>query len=241
MSDETHPKPNAYPPELKAMNKALSAAQGEMPAIPKTKTVDTGTFTYEYAPLDVILAAVRPVLAKHGLALIQRLENPSGGKPSIRTELRHADGGVIAASFPLGEWKTPQQLGSTVSYHRRYAVVSMLGIATEEEDDDGRLGAATQKGSSSSAAIEESPFQPPDLQDKADFMEDLSAAQRKKIFALKTKLTNAGLFDDEGFKGQLYMSFGVDSVTGLSKEQASELINRLLKAEEKLEVEDASS
>ena len=60
MSEEakwTATKPNPYPPEVKALNAALAKAQGEMPAIPKDKTVDTGTFKYEYADLASILAA----------------------------------------------------------------------------------------------------------------------------------------------------------------------------------------
>ena len=237
-ADEVHPKPNPYPPEVKAINAALAQAQGEFPPISREKTVEIktqggGTYSFAYAPLDVILAGVRPVLAKHGLALIQRLEDPGGKGPAIRTELRHADGAVIAASFPLGEWKTPQQLGSLVTYIRRYAIVSMLGIAAEE-DDDGRLGGAQQHGTSATVPAEESPFQPPDLEEGLHFEEDLSSAQRRKIFAIKTKLTNAGLFTEDEFKAQLVMSFGVDSVTGLTKEQASDLISRLLKKEEEL-------
>ena len=190
---------NPYPPELKALNAAIATAQGEMPAIPKDKTVDTGTFKYEYADLASILAAVRPVLAKHGLALVQRLENPSGGGPSIRTELRHADGGCIAASFPLGEWSTPQQLGSSVTYIRRYALCAMLGIAAEE-DDDGRQALVPDRPSRASGAEQgagpspqegpplkpdtgttETPaFQAPKLKDEAEFMEDLTAAQRRQ-------------------------------------------------------------
>ena len=64
--------------------------------------------------------------------------------------------------------------------------------------------------------------------------EDLTAAQRRKIFAIRTKLIDAGIFSEEQFKAQLGMSFGVDSVSGLTKDQASELIERLLKAEEQL-------
>ena len=127
--------PNPYPAEEKALNAAIAKAQGEFPPIVKDKTAKAGTYSYDYADLASILALVRPVLSKHGLALIQRLENPSGGGPSIRTELRHADGGVVAASFPLGEWSTPQQLGSSSTYIRRYALCAMLGIAAEEDDD----------------------------------------------------------------------------------------------------------
>ena len=223
----------AYPDEEKALNAAIAKAQGEFPAITKRKTVDTGTYKYSYADLATILAGVRPVLAKNGLALIQRLENPSGGGPSIRTELRHADGGVIASSFPLGEWSTMQQLGSSSTYIRRYALCAMLGIAAEE-DDDGRLGAAVSPhGSSATSSAEESPFQPPDLPEELA-PEDLTAAQRRKIFAIRTKLIDAGIFSEEQFKAQMNMSYGVDSVSGLTKDQASELIERLLKAEEQL-------
>ena len=230
---------NPYPDELKAMHVALAKAQGEFPPITKDKTAQAGSYSYEYADLATILAGVRPVLAKNGLALIQRLENPSGGGPSIRTELRHADGGVIASSFPLGEFQTMQQLGSASTYIRRYMACAILGIAAEE-DDDGRLGTAVSPhGSSATSSAEESPFQPPDLPEGREHLEDLSAAQRRKIFAIRTKLIDAGLFSEEDFKAQLVMSFGVDSVTGLTKDQASDLIGRLLKAEEKLDLTEA--
>ena len=64
--------------------------------------------------------------------------------------------------------------------------------------------------------------------------EDLTAAQRRKIFAIRTKLIDAGIFSEEQFKAQMNMSYGVDSVSGLTKDQASDLIERLLKAEEQL-------
>ena len=228
---------NAYPPELKALNAAIAKAQGEFPPIPKDKTAKAGTYSYDYADLASILALVRPVLSKHGLALVQRLENPSGGGPSIRTELRHADGGVIAASFPLGEWQTMQQLGSSATYVRRYALCGMLGIAAEEDDDAQSVApvpvAATGAGASPrpDTAVTETP------QFKAPVADDLDARQRRRIFAIKTKLTKAGVFNEEEWKGQLLLSFGVDSVTGLTSEQAEQLIERLLVAEKKLEQE----
>ena len=149
MSDE---KPNPYPPELKALNAAIASAQGEFPTIAKDKTARAGSYSYDYASLSTIIAACRPVLSKHGLAVVQKLEDPSGRGPALRTELRHADGGVIAASFPLGVFKTPQELGRWVTYLRRYAYCALLGIAAEE-DDDGRSvapvpGAATGAGAS---------------------------------------------------------------------------------------------
>jgi ERF superfamily len=217
-----------YPAERKALHKALAQAQGEFPTIPKDQTADAGSYTYAYADLAAIIHLVRPVLAKHGLALIQRLENPNG-QPAIRTELLHADGASLAASFPIGDIpQNVQQLGSKITYLRRYTIVAMLGIAAGE-DDDGRQAAAPAKDTTATAGAEPSPFQPPDL--KTDVVEDLSSAQRKKIFAIRTKLLDAGRFTDEEFKARLLEHFGVDSVSGLSKDQASTLITWLLAAE----------
>jgi hypothetical protein len=136
----------------KALNTALAKAQGEFPPIPRERTVQIktqggGTYSYSYAPLDVILAAVRPVLARHGLSLIQRLDDENG-RPAIRTEIRHAEGGKISASFLIGDRPpNPQQLGSLLTYLRRYTIQAMLGIAPEE-DDDGQAAAKTKtKGS----------------------------------------------------------------------------------------------
>ena len=143
---------------------------GRVPAHPEGQDGRRpAAYTYAYADLASILAGVRPVLAKNGLALIQRLENPSGGGPSIRTELRHADGGAIASSFPLGEWSTMQQLGSSSTYVRRYALCAMLGIAAEEDDDGRQAAAVNPHGTSAGASppAEESPFQPPDLLERS--------------------------------------------------------------------------
>jgi ERF superfamily len=126
------------------LNAALAAAQGEFPPIQRDKTVtvqtrDRGSYTFSYAPLDAILAACRPVLARHGLALVQLLEGDGDHGGAIRTELRHASGAVVGSTFPLPSVPaTPQQLGSMLTYLRRYTIVALLGIAAEEDDDAGQ-------------------------------------------------------------------------------------------------------
>lgn len=119
---------------------ALAKAQAEFPAITQdrqvtVKTKTGGHYSYSYAPLESILAKCRPVLNAHGLALLQILDDDGRG-PALRTELRHAGGGVVGGTFPLpGSPADPQALGSLLTYLRRYAVTAILGIATEEDDD----------------------------------------------------------------------------------------------------------
>lgn len=117
------------------LNAALAAAQGEFPPIPKDKTVKTANYEFQYASLDTIIAALRPSLAKNGLSIVQLLEDTGTG-PALRTELRHASGASVGSSFPLTRVpESPQQLGSLLTYLRRYALTALLGVAAEEDDD----------------------------------------------------------------------------------------------------------
>jgi hypothetical protein len=225
-----------------ALNAALARAQGEFPPIAKERTVDTGTYSYSYAPLETILAAVRPALKEHGLAIVQRLEAPSG-TPSLRTEIRHASGGVIAASFPLPTVpQNVQQLGSLLTYLRRYAIVAMLAVAAEEDDDGAQARAAAAKeaehepdAAGSTAEPTGSTFQPPPLRADAEGANTLSDPQRRKIYALRTKLLNAGAFSEAEWQLVLSAEFGTESVSELTKTQASSLIERLVRKEEEIE------
>lgn len=121
---------------------ALAKAQAEFPKIERVRTVKvrskrTGAeYQFSYAPLDFILNSVRPVLSKHGLSLIQALAQAENGSPAVQTILFHESGDSVEASFPLENIpEAPQELGSLLSYIRRYAVQAILGIATEDDDD----------------------------------------------------------------------------------------------------------
>ena len=120
---------------------AFLAAQSEFPEIPKDATgkiqgVSKGSgkaynFEYKYASLPAILRAVLPVLHKHKLSILQPLE-----KGEIITTLLHASGDGLNANLECSpEGLTPQEFGAKVTYYRRYALVSMLGIAPDEDID----------------------------------------------------------------------------------------------------------
>lgn len=125
---------------LAALYAALAAAQGEFPAIPKTKTVnvrtDKGAYSFDYAPLDAILAAVRPVLAAHGLAVSQAVDAGEGGKIALHTHILHSGGGALSSTFPLPALpQRAQDVGGLLTYYRRYALCAVLSIAADDDTD----------------------------------------------------------------------------------------------------------
>lgn len=118
---------------------ALIAAQSAFPAIKKTRTAKAGTYSYDYADLSDILRVVLPVLGKHGLALTQRY-SVLDGLILLETMLLHTSGELLSSVLPIsGPGPTAQELGSLMTYMRRYSVTALLGIAAED-DDDGASG-----------------------------------------------------------------------------------------------------
>lgn len=109
---------------------ALCAFQSEVENVKKDAT--NPFFKSKYATLDSIWDEVRPLLKKHKLALSQF---PSGDG-ELTSILLHESGEYIEYSAKMSiKEQTPQSQGSSISYMRRYAMSSILGIVTEEDDD----------------------------------------------------------------------------------------------------------
>ncbi len=123
---------------IKGIVAALSKAQAEFPAVPRSKIVTVtskrtgGKYSFAYAPLEVILGVVRPVLKNNGLAFMQSVSGEA-----LTTLLMHTSGEWIE-SDPLPvrvDEAGSQALGSAITYARRYALTAALGIVTEDDDD----------------------------------------------------------------------------------------------------------
>lgn len=127
-----------------AIATALAAASAEIKAVGKDRT--NPHFKNKYATLDAIVDSVRPVLAKHGLAVMQDASDTQAGadgKPTaftVETMLVHKSGEWIAnrVTMPVAQ-STPQGVGSALTYGRRYGLSALLSLATDE-DDDGNAG-----------------------------------------------------------------------------------------------------
>jgi hypothetical protein len=92
-------------------------------------------FKNKFASLGSILHAILPVLNKNGIALMQ---HPTivDGKPALRTVLLHESGESSEDTMLLIlDKENSQGQGSALTYARRYAVMSALGLVAEEDDD----------------------------------------------------------------------------------------------------------
>ena len=130
------------------ITKALSALQAEI-TDPKK---DTSGYGYKYATLDQVLAIVRPLMAKHGLAHTQMVTSVPTEYSVIyvNTRIMHVSGEWMEAALamPIENAKgmsKAQAIGSVITYARRYALQSILGIAAEEDNDAAEKPKTTSK------------------------------------------------------------------------------------------------
>ena len=121
-------------PEVGDLAKALAAAQGAITVAAFDR--ENPHFRSSYATLASIYAACRPALAANGLAVVQAMSDGPNGRLALTTRLLHASGEWMESTCTVAADKAgAQALGSAATYLRRYALVSMLGIATGEDDD----------------------------------------------------------------------------------------------------------
>jgi hypothetical protein len=142
-------------PDITKLAAALVKAQGKMTNPVKNKTVicrtkEKGTYSYSYADLGSIMDHARPVLAANGLAIIQRIDTKPDSVTLV-TMLVHESGQVIESALPLPRGAAAQELGSYMTYARRYSICAALGIAAEDDDDGAAAGGASAGGKESNA------------------------------------------------------------------------------------------
>jgi hypothetical protein len=120
---------------------ALAGFQAEMPVIPNTEvarieTQSGGGYGYRYASLGTMMPIVAPLLAKHGLAFTCMPTKTEGG-PMLVGVLLHSSGESLQGELPI-TGRSPQEIGSSLTYGRRYLLCCLTGIVTDD-DDDGSL------------------------------------------------------------------------------------------------------
>ena len=94
-------------------------------------------FRSNYARLDACVAAVKPALNKHGIALIQKTHECENGV-KVETIFMHETGEQISGGllYVPSEQQSPQKYGSALTYARRYSLLTACGVPPEEKLDD---------------------------------------------------------------------------------------------------------
>ena len=130
----------------RALAAALAKAQAELvnPEKSLTATIRTGRpgegeRSFRYAPLSSGLDIVRKTLGQHEIATVQTTAiDHAAGMVNLTTTLAHASGEWIASDWPvcpIAETANPQRMGAALTYARRYALFTLVGIAGEDDLD----------------------------------------------------------------------------------------------------------
>lgn len=123
----------------KAFDAAIAEAKAEIPIVAKNAT---GHNSKRYADFAAYAAALKPILAKHGLSY--RFRTDQSDKIMVTCILSHRDGHSEESSLSgpadaSGSKNAIQAIGSTLTYLQRYTLVQALGLAAGD-DDDGKAG-----------------------------------------------------------------------------------------------------
>ncbi len=127
---------------MKNLTKALLQVQSEMGAI--SKDSKNPFFKSTYLSLNGLREAVIPTLTKYGVVVLQPTVFREG-RNFIATQLIHAESGELVEGLTevvVKQAGNAQDLGSGMSYARRYGLMSILCLAAE--DDDGNTAAGKQ-------------------------------------------------------------------------------------------------
>jgi hypothetical protein len=117
---------------INELAKALATAQSSMKVAPFNKT--NPHFKNKYADLTAVIEAVRKPLNDNGIAFTQTPELRDGTLCLV-TRFIHASGQCLTGEYPLPANVSPQQLGSALTYAKRYSLAAMAGISSDDDDD----------------------------------------------------------------------------------------------------------
>lgn len=135
--------------EIQGIDDVLFAIQSDPPKILKSKKGQVGSQITRYADLGIAYDEVMPLLTRMGAlwkTKATRLFDQEGAPFVLHYELKHMKSGEKhEGDYPLKLAENSQQMGSAITYARRYALFTALNLIAEDEDDDGRATAGERK------------------------------------------------------------------------------------------------
>jgi hypothetical protein len=195
----------------KAFDSALAEFQYRCPLIPKTKPSrdKNGRILYRYAPIEVIVKYVKPLLYEVGFSyMFRNTDNYEIKSVTVETTLRHRDG-------------HSETLPYTVPY------ITQTGIMSDAHQVEGTFTLAQRKGLSAILGIVTEDDKNGDFRDKPELIDEEQIATIKELCLEKgIDVSKAILVPNK-----------VDSLQQLTAEQASSIITKLQAAKSKKPVE----
>jgi hypothetical protein len=115
---------------------ALLSAQAEYTTLPKDKE----GYGYKYTDLDTVITTIKPIFIKNKLGFMQSLTTLDNGKNGLTTRIFNEKGEWIEDTIALpdvamAKTNAAQNVGASITYMRRYALCSILGISSDEDVD----------------------------------------------------------------------------------------------------------
>ena len=128
-------------PVPSSLAEALARLQGRLPRVAKDHTArvtsqKTGkTHTYDYADLLDVSEAILPPMSALGLSFVAMPTLIEQGFV-LNYILKHVGGDQVEGFYPLPSSGSPQEIGTAITYARRYALCAVTGLAPGGDDDD---------------------------------------------------------------------------------------------------------
>ena len=151
--------------------------------------------SFRYASLSSGLDLVRKSLGRHEIATVQTTSiDEAAGLIRLTTTLAHSSGEWVSSDWPVcpvSETAAPHRMGAALTYARRYALFTLVGIAGEDDLDAPDLNGEVASASTANGAISKAVDLAP-LRDDAAPVESARAYPRKSAQARHAKLPPEG-------------------------------------------------
>lgn len=124
------------------LSKKFMQVLNEVPNFSTDETANAGSRTYKYLNLATLLKNIKPIFEKHGIAFSQRVTFDSTGDGrqtlgTVETIIFDENEQQTVCEYPFFVTGDPQQVGSAITYARRYSLTTVLGIFPDKDDDGG--------------------------------------------------------------------------------------------------------
>lgn len=124
------------------LSKKFMQVLNEVPNFSTDETANAGSRTYKYLSLATLLKNIKPIFEKYDIAFSQRVtfDGTGDGRQTlgtVETIIFDENEQQVVCEYPFFVTGDPQQVGSAITYARRYSLTTVLGIFPDKDDDGG--------------------------------------------------------------------------------------------------------